>query len=76
MRVLNTISIVSGYAGHDPQGETSNERLLQVLFSSQKMVKVILLVLEKKRKISYVNLWRKWEIEKVEKIGNNFIQEN
>ena len=40
-KVLNTTAIASGYTGHDPQGGTSDESFLQVLFSSQKMVKVL-----------------------------------
>ena len=51
--MLNTTAIASGYAGHDPQGGTSDGSFLQVLFCSQKMVKLLLLILEKKMKKSY-----------------------
>ena len=53
MQVLNATTIASGYAGRDPQGRTSDRSFLQVLFTSQKMIKVLLLVLEKKIKKSY-----------------------
>ena len=52
-KVLNTIAIASGYAGRDPQGGTSDGSFLQVFFSSLGMVKVLLLVIEKKMKRSY-----------------------
>ena len=45
VQVLNATAIASGYAGRDPQGGTSDGRFLKVLFSSQKMVKVLFLVL-------------------------------
>jgi len=32
VQVLNTTTIASGYTGRDPQGGTSNESFLQVLF--------------------------------------------
>ena len=51
VQLINTIAITSGYAGRDLQGGTSDGSFLQVLFSSQKIVKV-LLVLEKKMKRS------------------------
>ena len=61
MQVLNTTAIASSNAGHDPQGGTSDARFLQVLFSSLEMVKVLLLVLEKKmKKRVLVKLRRKW----------------
>ena len=53
--MLNATAIASGYASRDPQRGISDRSFLQVFFSSLEMVKV-LLVLEKKRKISYVNL--------------------
>jgi len=41
------------------------------------MVKVLLLALKKKmKKRVMVKLRRKWKIEEVEKIGNDFIQRN
>ena len=59
MQVLNTTAMASGYAGRDPQEGTSNGSVCKCSFKLQKMVKVFLLVLKKKYKISYVNLW-KW----------------
>ena len=46
-------------------------------FNSLKMVKCFSLGLVKKRKKEYiVKLSKKWQIEKVEKIENEFIQRN
>ena len=53
MQVLNTTAIESDYACRDPQEGTSDGSFLQVLFSSLKIIKVLLLVLEKKMKKSY-----------------------
>ena len=48
---------MSGYAGRDPQGGTDDGSFFcRFSFNLQRMVKVLLLVLEKKKKISYVNL--------------------
>jgi len=45
-KVLNTTAIISGYAGRDPQGETSNGRFFSKFsFKLQSMVKDLLLVL-------------------------------
>ena len=54
--MLNAPAIMSGYAGRDPQGGTSDRTYFHVLFSLLEMVKVLPLVLEKKRKLYYVNL--------------------
>ena len=51
--MLNTTAIASGYVGRDPQGGTSDGSFLQGLFSSLEMIKVLLLVFEKKMKNSY-----------------------
>ena len=50
MQVLNTTSIASGYAGHDPQGGTSDGSFFsKFFFRLQRIVKILLLVLKKKR---------------------------
>ena len=59
MQVLNTTAITSGYAGRDPQEGTSDGNVCKFSFKLQKIVKVLLLVLEEKKKISYVKLC-KW----------------
>ena len=57
VQVLNTTAIASSYAGHDPQGGISDERFFcKFSFKLQRIVKVLLLVLEKKKKINYVKL--------------------
>ena len=58
--MLNSSAIASGYAGRDPQGGTSDGNFFcKFSFKLQKMVKVLLLVLEKKKKVT-VKLRRKW----------------
>ena len=52
-KVLNATAIASGYVGRDPQGGTSDGSFLVSSFSSLEMIKVLLLVLEKKMKKSY-----------------------
>ena len=48
--MLNSTAIASGYAGCDPQGGTSDGNFFcKFSFKLQKMVKVLLLVLEKKK---------------------------
>ena len=50
MQVLNNTAIPSGYAGRDPQEETSDGSFFSKFsFMLQRMVKVLLLVLKKKR---------------------------
>ena len=57
MQVLNSTAIASGYAGCDPQGGTSDGSFFsEISFKLQRIVKVPLLVLEKKKKISYIRL--------------------
>ena len=58
--MLNSTAIPIGYAGRDPRGGTSDESFLQVLFSSQKMIKVLLLFFKKKEKYVIVKLRRNW----------------
>ena len=49
--MLNFTAIVSGYAGRDPQGGTSDGSLFSKFsFKIQRMVKILLLVLEKKKR--------------------------
>ena len=75
-KVLNSTTIASGYAGRDPQGGTSDGCFFSKFsFMVQSMVKVLLLVLEKKIKRVIVKLRRKWQIEKVEKIENDIYKE-
>ena len=52
MQVLYTTAIASGYAGHDPQGGTSDGGFFyKFSFKLQKkMVRVLLLVLVRKKK--------------------------
>ena len=51
MQVLNSSAIASGYAGRDPQGETSDESFFsKFYFKLQRMVKILLLIFKKKRK--------------------------
>ena len=51
--MLNSTAIVSGYAGRDPQGGTSDGSFFSKFsFKIQRMAKILLLVLvKKKRKI-------------------------
>jgi len=63
VQVLNTTAIASGYAGRDPQGGTSDGS-----FFSKFSFKLHLMV--------KVKLKRKWQIEKVEKIENRYLQRN
>ena len=51
--MLNSTTIASGYVGHDPQGGTSDGSFFSKFsFKIQRMVKILLLVLvKKKRKI-------------------------
>ena len=50
MQVPNTTTIASGYAGRNPQGGTSDGSFLsKFYFKIQRMVKILLLVLKKKR---------------------------
>ena len=53
MQVLNTTAIASGYASRDPQGGTSDGSFFSKFsFKIQRMAKILLLVLvKKKRKI-------------------------
>ena len=49
--MLNSTAIARGYAGRDPQGGTSDGSFLsKFFFILQRMVKDLLLVLEKKKK--------------------------
>ena len=52
-KLLNSTAIASGYAGHDPQGGTSDRSFSSKFsFKIERMVKILLLVLvKKKRKI-------------------------
>ena len=48
---LNSTTITSGYAGRDPQGGTSDKSFFSKFsFRLQRMVKVLLLVLVKKKR--------------------------
>ena len=60
--MLNSTVIASDYAGRDPQGGTSDGSLFsKISFRLQRMVKDLLLVIvKKKRKISYSYIRRKW----------------
>ena len=51
--MFNTTAIVSGYAGRDPQGGTSDESFFSKFsFMLQRVVKDLLLVLKKEKKWS------------------------
>ena len=51
MQVLNSTAIVSGYAGRDPQGGTSDGSFFsKYSFKLQRVVKDLLLVLKRKMK--------------------------
>jgi len=57
--VLNSTAIASGYAGHDPQGVMIHkeglamEAFCKFSFRLQRMVKVLLLVHQKKKKNNF-----------------------
>ena len=60
--MFNSIAIASGYAGRDPQGETSDGSFFSKFsFMLQLMVKILLYLLKRKEKNGVaVKLGRKW----------------
>ena len=52
-KMLNTTTLASGYANHDPQGGTSDGSFLVSSFSSLEMVKVLLVLEKTEKKKSY-----------------------
>ena len=75
--MLNSIAIASDYAGRDPQAGTSDGSFFSKFsFMLKLMVKILLQLLKRKEKNGViVNLGRKWQIEKMEKLEMNMYKE-